>query len=49
MEKNKGGGDRVAYVPERAKQHCLLQKKKREYEQNKSDDLKPKLYDQQSF
>ena len=48
-KRTKGGGDRVAYVTERAKRHCLLQKKKREYEQNKSDDLKQKLRDQQSF
>ena len=48
-KRSKGGSDRVIYVTERTKHHSLLQKKKREYEENKCEGLTKNLRDQQSF
>ena len=48
-KRTKGGSDRVSYVTERTKHHKLLQKKKREYEENKCEGLTKNLRDQQSF
>lgn len=48
-KRTKGGSDRVTYVTERTKHHSLLQKKTREYEENKCEGLTKNLRDQQSF